>query len=168
MNRTIETERLILRPLTIDDTDDVFEWAGDPIVNRYMPYPVHENKDVTKAWISQIDPATNEFCFSLKTTGKVIGSGSIHQEADGRYAVGYNLNRQYWGSGYATEAAKAMIRWAYDNLNARDFKACHATANTASGNVLRKCGFQFEKYGQYDRYDGSKTYDATFLSMHLD
>uniref|UniRef100_UPI0040564240 GNAT family N-acetyltransferase n=1 Tax=Acetatifactor sp. TaxID=1872090 RepID=UPI0040564240 len=41
--KIIETERLILRPLTIDDAPDVFEWAGDPIVNRYMPYPLLEN-----------------------------------------------------------------------------------------------------------------------------
>ena len=167
-SRTIETERLLLRPLTLEDASDVFEWTGDPVVNRFMPYPVHPNVETTKVWISQIDPDTNEFCFSLKTTGKVIGSGSIHQEDDGRYALGYNLNRQYWGMGYATEAARGMIKWAYEHLNARDFKACHATANTASGNVLGKCGFQFEKYGQYSRYDGSKAYDATFLSMHLD
>ena len=37
--KIIETERMIIRPLTIDDAKDVFEWAGDPIVNRYMPYP---------------------------------------------------------------------------------------------------------------------------------
>lgn len=167
MNRIIETERLILRPLTPADAEDVFEWTGDPIVNRYMPYPVHPDIDTTKVWIAQIDPDTNEFCFALKTTGKVIGSGSIHQEEDGRYAVGYNLNRQYWGKGYATEAARAMIRWAYATLNARDFKACHATANTASGHVLQKCGFQFERYGHYSRYDNSETFEATFLSMHL-
>ena len=147
MERTFETKRLILRPLTIEDANDVFEWAGDPMVNRYMPYPVHPNIEVTKEWISSIKPENGEFCFVLKTNGKVIGSGSVHQEEDGRFAIGYNLNRQYWGNGYATEAAKGMIHWAYENLNARDFKACHATANTASGNVLQKCGFQFEKYG---------------------
>ena len=168
MERTFETERLILRPLTLEDANDVFEWTGDPIVNRYMPYPVHPNVDATKEWISSIKPENGEFAFALKSNGKVIGSGSVHQEEDGRYAIGYNFNRQYWGNGYATEGAKAMIRWAYENLNARDFKACHATANIASGNVLQKCGFQFEKFGQYDRYDGSQTYDATFLSMHLE
>ena len=67
-----------------------------------------------------------------------------------------------------TEAAKGLIDWGYEQLGARRFSACHATANTASGNVLRKCGFQFERYGEYSRYDGSKTYDATFVGMELE
>ena len=45
MEKRIETERLILRPLTENDVDDVFEWAGDPIVNKYMPYPVHKSPE---------------------------------------------------------------------------------------------------------------------------
>jgi len=74
--RIIETDRLILRPLSTDDANDVFEWAGDPIVNRYMPYPLHDNVHQTKEWINSLRDK-NEFCFCLKETGKVIGSGSI-------------------------------------------------------------------------------------------
>lgn len=168
MEHSIETERLILRPLTIDDASDVFEWTGDPIVNRYMPYPVHPDIDETKAWIYSIKPENGEFAFVLKESGKVIGSGSIRQDDDDRYTIGYNFNRRYWGHGYATEAASALVKYGYDQLGARDFSACHATANTASGNVLRKCGFQFEKFGHYSRYDGSKTYEAAFVGLHLD
>ncbi|MBE5816019.1 MAG: GNAT family N-acetyltransferase [Clostridiales bacterium] len=168
MERTFETERLMLRPLTLEDAADVFEWTGDPEVNRYMPYPVHPNMDATKEWIRSIKPENGEFAFALKNTGKVIGSGSIRQDPDGRYIIGYNFNKQYWGRGYATEAAKGLIRWGYEQLGARRFSACHATANTASGNVLRKCGFRFERYGEYGRYDGSKTYDATFVGMELE
>ncbi len=168
MNDSLETERLLLRPLRLDDAEDVFEWTGDPLVNRYMPYPVHQNIDVTRQWISSIKPENGEFAFVLKDTGKVIGAGSIRQDDDGRFTIGYNFNRQYWGKGYATEAARGLVQWGYQQLGARDFSACHATANTASGNVLRKCGFQVERYGQYSRYDGSQTYEATFLGMHLD
>ena len=41
--KIIETERLILRQISVDDADDVFEWASDPVVNKYMPYPLHKN-----------------------------------------------------------------------------------------------------------------------------
>jgi len=98
----------------------------------------------------------------------VIGAGSIGLNGEQNYELGYNLNRCYWGNGYATEAAEAMIHWAYETLGARDFTASHATANTASGNVLRKCGFEFVRYGQYSRFDGSETFDAAFLKLHLD
>ncbi len=166
--KIIETQRLILRPLTVEDAQDVFEWTSDPVVNRYMPYPLHENVYRTEEWISSLGDK-NEFCFCLKTTGKVIGAGSIAYRAEyDSYELGYNLNRSYWGMGYATEASGAMIKWAYENLGARDFFARHATANKASGKVILKCGFQFDHYDQYSRYDGSETFDAAFYVMHLD
>lgn len=169
MNRTIETERLLLRPLAVNDAGDVFEWAGDPVVNTYLPYALYRDVSEVTAWISSLEEDENEFAFCLRSTGKVIGSGSIsfdpHRNA---YDLGYNLNRSYWGRGYATEAARAMIRWAYDTLGARDFCTSHANANTASGNVIHKCGFQFERFGQYSRFDGSETFDASFYTLHLE
>ncbi len=166
--RIIETDRLILRPLTTNDAPDVFEWAGDPIVNRYMPYPLHENVHQTEEWINSLGDK-NEFCFCLKETGKVIGSGSIvYNEEFDAYEIGYNFNRKYWGVGYATEAANAMLRWAHQNLGVHNFIARHANANEASGNVIKKCGFQFVKYVQYSRYDGSETFDASFYVLHMD
>lgn len=168
MGRRIETERLILRPLTVDDAMDVFEWVGDPVVNRYMQYSLYENVEQVREWIRQIDPDAGEFAFVLRESGKVIGAGSIGLNDDGNHELGYNLNHAYWGKGYATEAAQALIRWAYEQLGARNFAAAHVTANVASGRVLHKCGFQFDHYGQYARFDGSETYDATFLTLHLE
>lgn len=169
MNREIETNRLLLRPLVPADAEDVFEWVSDPIVNKYLPYSLYHEVREVNAWISSLEEAENEFAFCLKSTGKVIGSGSISfDESRNAYELGYNLNRAYWGKGFATEAAKAMIQWAYSSLGARDFCTNHATANTASGNVIRKCGFQFERYGHYSRFDGSETFDASFYVMHLE
>ncbi len=168
MNRRIETERLILRPLTMEDAKDVFDWVGDPVVNRFMPYPVYESIKQVEKWISTLNDEKNELGFCLKDTGKLIGAGSITFDSErNAYNLGYNINRTFWGKGYATEASKAMIQWAYQELGARDFCANHATANTASGNVIKKCGFQFDHYGHYSRFDGSETFDATFYIMHL-
>ena len=165
----IETDRLILRPLRVEDAEDVFQWVGDPVVNRYMPYPVYETVEQAKKWIRSIRPGQHEFGFELKETGKVIGAGSVHlNPEENAYELGYNLNRAYWGRGYATEAARAMINWAHDVLGVHDFVASHATANAASGKVILKCGFSFVKYGQYGRYDGSEIFDASFYRLHMD
>jgi len=165
----METDRLLLRPLTVADAADVFAWVGDPVVNRYMPYPLYESVSQVENWISTLEEESNEFGFVLKDTGKVIGAGSISfNPEENAFELGYNLNRAFWGKGYATEAAKALIVWAYRELGARDFCACHVTANAPSGNVIRKCGFSFDRYGQYSRYDGSETFDASFYVMHLD
>ena len=169
MTRIIFTDRLILRPLDEKDAEDVFEWVGDPVVNKYMPYSVYKDIEQVKKWIEQAKNKDYEFGFALKETGKVIGAGSVKFDPElDAYELGYNLNRAFWCQGYATEAAKAMIGWAYDILGARDFVARYATANSASGNVIRKCGFQFEKYGQYTKYDGSETFDAAYYRLHLD
>ena len=169
MNRLIETGRLILRPLVIEDAKDVFEWVADPIVNRYMPYALYQNVHQAEEWITSLLEDKNEFGFYLKDAKKVIGSGSItFSEERAAYALGYNLNRNFWGMGYATEAAKAMIEWAFQNLDAKDFYAIHANENVASGKVLQKCGFEFTHYGQYSRYDGSETFDASFYGLHIE
>lgn len=168
-DRIIFTDRLILRPLDEKDAEDVFEWVGDPIVNRYMPYPVYKDIEQVKKWIEQAKDKEYEFGFELKETGKVIGAGSVKFDKEqNAYELGYNLNRAFWNQGYATEAAKAMIKWAYETIGVRDFFAIHATANTASGNVIRKCGFQFEKFGQYERFDGSEVFDASCYRLHID
>lgn len=168
MARRIETERLILRPLTQEDADDVFEWVGDPVVNRYMPYSLYDNVGQVREWISTIAEEHNHFGFELRSTGKVIGAGDVGFDPEhGAYGLGYSINRAFWGAGYATEASAAMIRWAHQTLGACDFIACHAVANSASGRVIQKCGFRFENYGHYSRFDGSETFDAAFYSLHL-
>lgn len=165
--RKIETERLIVRPINIEDAYDVFEWASDPIVNKFMPYPLHDNIHQAEEWISSLENK-NEFVFVLKSSGKVIGGGSMsYAEKYKAYELGYNLKRLYWGMGYATEASKAMIQWAYKNLGARDFFACHANENHASRNVIKKCGFQFENYGKLEKYDGSEIFEASCYRLHI-
>lgn len=167
--KRIETERLILRPLTIGDAEQVFVWCSDPKVNTFMPYPRYTEVEKVREWIASVKEESNEFGFVLKETGLLIGSGSITPlKVEGAYEVGYNLRSDCWGRGYATEAAKAMIRWAHDELGARDFTATHANANTASGNVIRKCGFVFDHFTTYEKTDGNEVFEASAYKMHID
>ena len=165
--RRIETERLILKPVTLDDAPAMFQWESDPEVNRYMPYPLYKSVDETRAWISSITPDALEFGFYRKDNGQLIGSGGVGKNADGAHELGYNLRRDAWGQGYATEAAQAMLAWAYHSLGVRDFALNHAILNKASENVARKCGFQLVRYGQYSKLDGSEIFDAAFYALHL-
>lgn len=72
MTRIIFTDRLILRPFDEKDAEDVFEWVGDPVVNRYMPYPVYEDIEQVKKRLEQAKNKDYESGFALKETGKVI------------------------------------------------------------------------------------------------
>lgn len=58
--------------------------------------------------------------------------------------------------------------WARTEHGATRFTAAHVTRNAASGNVLRKCGFKFVRYGQYGRYDGSEMFDASFYELTIE
>ena len=82
--RKIETARLILRPLTPADAADVFEWVGDPLVNRYMPYALYTSVAEAEAWIRRIEPEDCEFGFELAATGKTaaVSQYATREEVD--------------------------------------------------------------------------------------
>ncbi len=168
MNPIIHTDRLTLRPLVLSDAPAVFTWASDPLVTRFMPYTCYQSVADGEAWISSIKEADGEFAICLADTGRVIGTGSVcFDPEENAYAVGYNLHRDFWGRGYATEAAQSLIHWAHTQLGARDFYAKYAAANAASGRVLQKCGFANAQPCQYSRFDGSETFDAVHVTLHL-
>ncbi|MBR2284370.1 MAG: GNAT family N-acetyltransferase [Ruminococcus sp.] len=161
---TIETGRLILRPLTVDDAEDVFEWAGDERVARYMIYSVHTDTDVTRAWLSSIQGEHDRnytWGFVRRTDGKLIGSGSIRYRHDeNRWSFGYNIRYDCWNMGYTTEATLRMMDFARRRHNARRFAAECAVENTGSARVIEKCGLHFLEYCEYTKIDGSETFRA--------
>ena len=132
-----------------------------------MPYALYTSLDDVKNWLLSLTEDNNEFAFELKNSGLVIGAGSIKVQDNDAWEIGYNLRFDYWRKGYTTEAAKALINWAYQNYGAREFIGAHATANIASGKVLTQCGFIFDHYGEYSRYDGSEVFPATYYKMTL-
>ena len=168
----LETARLVLRPITIADADDVFSWTSDERVTKFMRYVRHESVKTVKEWIDSLEslPEDNlNWGFLLKETGNLIGSGGIvYNDKLNAWALGYNISYDYWNRGYATEAAKCMINYAYKELNARDFVCEHAVENPASGRVIEKCGLKFSNFDEYSKFDGSQTFKAKVYKMHLD
>ena len=157
-NIRIETERLLLRPLTVADAEDVFEWVSDERVSRYMVYTTYTEIGQVREWLAfaSRDTSTYHFGFQRISDGKLIGSGDIGPgRKDGSWGFGYNLRYDCWGMGYATEAVKAMINYARTNFGARKFSSQHCEPNIDSGNVMRKCGLHFVGYGKFEKLDGS-------------
>ena len=166
----IETDRLILRPLIVKDAEDVFKWTGDERVAEYMIYPCHKNIEVTREWLCSLDSLENEYTwgFVRKSDSKLIGSGGIRFRTDENvWSFGYNLRYDCWGQGYATEASKRMIEYAYSENNAREFVSEHAVENTASGRVIEKCGLVFDGYLEYSKFDNSRTFKSRKYRMTL-
>ena len=172
----LETERLILRPLTLADAPAVFVWGGDPEVNRYMAYPLERSMADAEAWLREVERADGrndlDFGFVRKENGLLIGSGGVYRKKGtwwrrSWWTLGYNLRRDCWGRGYAAEAARAMVDFAHRKRGARIFLADHAVDNPASGRVLEKCGLVFDHNGQYSKLDDSATFPSKSYRLEL-
>ena len=159
---TLQTERLLLRPFTYEDAEDVFTcWESDPDVARYMFWTSHNDIEKTKEWltfeIGQIEKDDwYRFAIVQKDTDELIGTGLIYfeEEVNG-WEIGYNLGKKYWGKGYTTEAMSRIISFANEELGITEIVGRYAKENPASGKVMDKLGFQFEKEIPYECNNGT-------------
>ena len=158
-NYVIETERLILRPLKISDAEAVYQWVSDERVAKYMVYNTYTSLEKVVEWLTMLQNLDDEYHFGFvrREDGLLIGSGSIGPDSNRRdfWSFGYNLRYDCWGNGYATEASKAMMKFANERFGVIKFSSSHAEPNQASGHVMEKCGLHFVKYGQFQKLDGS-------------
>ena len=163
----LETERMILRPLSVADADDIFErWTTDERVAKYVRWFVHSSVDVTKEWLKMEEgnlyrDKAYQWGFTMKENGYLFGAGGIHfNEEEQAWELGYNIMHKYWNQGYTTEAAKAILSFAVNELKQKEFIAWHAVENPASGAVMTKCGFMYEKNEIHTKFDGVTSYDT--------
>ena len=153
----LETERPLLRPFCIEDTQTVFEcWESDPDVAKYMFWSSHNDIEKTKAWISfELAQISKDdwyrFAIVLKETKELIGTSLIYYENEVKcWEVSYNLGRKYWRKGYITEAMREVIKFAQRELHLKEIVGRYAKENSASGNVMNKLGFEYEKEIPYE------------------
>lgn len=170
----LETERLILRPLTVADAQDIYDrWTSDERVAKYMRWSTHRSVEDTVVWLEveeegNLKDDSYNWGFVLKSTGELIGCGGIfYSEANDAYELGYNIMYDCWSQGYTTEAAKRMLEFGTEELGIDEYVCCHATGNPASGAVMRKCGFVYEKDCTIEKFDGSEKFDSKFYRLKL-
>lgn len=172
----IETQRLILRTATPDDVDAIFVgWASDPVATRYMSWARNVSRAETKAFLDHCDTQWNSVSvgpclIALRESGELIGgSGLSLTAAPGVAEIGYILAPQHWGHGYATETVRALVDWAR-LLGLQRLHASIHPDNTASRNVLRKCGFTPDEHaGPEVRFPNltEESVDALSFSLEL-
>lgn len=150
------TDRLLLRPFTIMDIQEVYEcWQKDPDVSRYMMWESSEDIEEARAFIEfeltmLRDDSWYRWCITDKLSRTIYGTCLIYfNDEESCWDISYNLGKKYWNRGYATEAMKAVMEYAAYILGLEECIATHAIENPASGRVIEKLGFQFEKVIPY-------------------
>jgi ribosomal-protein-alanine N-acetyltransferase len=172
----LETDRLILRPLTVDDSQKVFEnWTNDDEVSRFMRWNKHTSVEVTRAWLSECEANHGKSTFYdwgiiLKENNEPIGSigALINENEPDRYEVGYGLGRNYWNNGYATEALRRIMGFLTNEVGIKRFVAMHAHQNPASGAVMTHMGFAYVKDSTYQSFDGLKNYTCKVYYLDVE
>ncbi len=148
----IETERLILRPFTMDDLEGVYEMNLDEEVSRYTgDGGVVSREEIKRRITEDILGDYEKYGFGrmavlLKDTDTFIGFAGLKYLDDlDQVDLGYRFMSQYWGKGYATEAARVCVRYAFEVLKLNQIVAYALPQNTASIRVLEKLNFSYEK-----------------------
>lgn len=148
---TLHTARLRLRPFTDDDADQLFTLQSDAEVLRYWDAPPWTDPARAPQFIARCRQMAEEGtgarpAVELAEDGRFLGWVTFTDwNPDFRSAsLGYVLTRAAWGHGYATEAARAVLTWAYDALDLNRVQAEADTRNRASARVLEKLGFMHE------------------------
>ena len=166
--KELETERLILRKISINDAKEIFEtWTNNDNVSRYTTWPTHKDTNDTIEWLEIVEKEYEnninyEWGITLKDSGKLIGtiSAYIREEYDNRDELGYVLAVDYWRHGYTTESAKAVMDYLANSEGITKFIGRHAKLNPASGAVMQKCGFRYIKDGTFKKFDESAIYET--------
>ena len=154
-NIILETERLAMRPYTMDDLDELVQIRSDPDVNRFLGGPERQNREALEKRLPFYIECYEKFSFAMcamiwKETGEVIGSSGLQPLEDtGEIEVGYNLKSSFWRRGIGYECARGWLRYGFDQAGLDRIVAVTEDGNIGSWRIMEKCGMKFEGHGQF-------------------
>ncbi|MCJ1909013.1 GNAT family N-acetyltransferase [Planococcus ruber] len=148
---SIETERLILRGIKESDAEDLFAYASEPKVSRFMPWAAHRTIEDSKAFITFVLNAYRQknkltWAIELKTDRKMIGTIDFVKwlPKHARAEIAYTLSDHHWGQGLTAEAVKALAEFGFTEMQLNKIEAPIVPENVQSQRVLEKVGMKLE------------------------
>ena len=147
----LETERLYLRAARVSDAEDMFAYAKDPEVTKYLLWQPHADSTYTRRYLEYLAGryrigAHFEWVMVSKETGRMIGTCGFAKidTANNAGELGYVLNPAYRGTGLVAEAARRVMEFGFSVLSLHRIEARFMIENTASRRVMEKLGMRFE------------------------
>ncbi|MEL1252398.1 GNAT family N-acetyltransferase [Flavobacterium sp. DGU38] len=168
----IETERLILRQITNNDVNEVFELRSNPETMKYIPRPLVKTTEDALEHIAMIEEKIISntginWGITLKGSSKLLGLIGFYriQPENYRAEIGYMLLPDFHGKGIIPEAVNRLITYGFNDLKLHSIEAVIDPKNTASEKVLQKCGFVKEAHlKECDFFEG-KFLDKVIYSL---
>lgn len=147
----LTTERLLLRPWTEADAEDLFEYAKDPDVGPIAGWPVHTSVGNSLEIIKSVLAVPETYAVCLKEDGRAIGSiglktgeaTDLTERAD-ECELGYWLGKPFWGQGIIPEAGCELLRYAFEELGMAKVWCGRYEGNEKSRRVQEKLGFVYQ------------------------
>jgi len=168
----LETDRLILREITLNDAEAILRIRGDSEVTRYNGgntfYFVDEAVDLIQLISkSYQDKREIRWGITLKPSDSVIGMIGYNywNRQDFRGSVGYDLARAYWGKGIMPEALRAVVVFGFDCMGLNRIEADASAGNTASVRVMEKLGFKYEGLQREQFYENGEFHDLLLYAL---
>ena len=142
----LETERLLLRPWEESDAEECYKYAKDPSVGPAAGWPAHTDVENSRQVIRDILSAPETYAIVLRETGLPVGNIGLHRndvaEKPDEMELGYWLGVPYWGRGIVPEAAREVLRHAFEDLGLARVWCCYYDGNGRSRRVQEKLGFR--------------------------
>jgi RimJ/RimL family protein N-acetyltransferase len=167
--RVLETERLVLRRLTLDDAEFIFRLVNEPAWLRYIGDKHVRNLDDARDYLrtGPLDMyqrfGFGMFLCELKSTGEAIGScGLLKRDTLPDPDIGYAFLPEHWGKGYALEAASAVLKYGHREHRLPRILAITSPDNERSIQVLQKCGMHFQRSIEMAERDQVKLFAVEF------
>lgn len=147
IRKRIKTDRLLLRPITLEDAVDMYEYASDP-QNAYYVFPTNKSIEETRENINNIflKNPTGKYGIELKSTGKMIGTIYLLNidESNRNAELSYVLNHKFEGQGYAIEAVRALENIFFREMDFVRLYARHTLDNRKSESLMERGGLTRE------------------------
>ena len=148
---TLETKRLILRRISRKDTRDIFEYSKDSRTSKYLLWYPHSSISDTKRQVRNILKRYKkgnlyDYAVILKKNGKMIGTCGFTkiEPLDDRAEIGYVINPDFWGHGYATEAVKRILAFGFEELGLERIEARFIKGNESSFKLMQRVNMTLE------------------------
>ena len=143
----LQTKRLILRPWSENDVEELYKYASDPEIGPPAGWPPHTSVENSREIIRTVLSAPETYAVCLKENGKPIGSVGLHRndlaERDDEYELGYWIGKPFWGQGLIPEASRELLRYAFEDLGMNRIWCGYYDGNEKSHRVQEKLGFVF-------------------------